>query len=112
MCIRDRRLHHDPGLQPERTVMSWGCTVLALGVLSLTFLRWWPAVGAWAFGPAVVAAVGGAAVLATQRRRYVAQADGIAREQARPALASVACMVALVVGLAGLGITATLLHAA
>ncbi|OOL29051.1 membrane protein, partial [Rhodococcus rhodochrous] len=34
------------------------------------------------------------------------------REQARPALASVACMVALVVGLAGLGITATLLHAA
>ena len=30
----------------------------------------------------------------------------------RPALASVACMVALVVGLAGLGITATLLHAA
>ena len=105
------RLHHDPGLQPERTVMSWGRTVLALGVLSLTFLRWWPAVGAWAFGPAVVAAVGGAAVLATQRRRYVAQADGIAREQARPALASVACMVALVVGLAGLGITATLLHA-
>lgn len=40
------RLHHDPGLQPERTVMSWGRTVLALGVLSLTFLRWWPAVGA------------------------------------------------------------------
>ena len=91
---------------------SWGRTVLALSVLSLTFLRWWPAVGAWAFGPAVVAAVGGAAVLATQRRRYVAHADGIAREQARPALASVACMVALVVGLAGLGITATLLHAA
>ena len=60
----------------------------------------------------MVAAVGGAAVLATQRRRYVAQADGIAREQARPALASVACMVALVVGLAALGITATLLHAA
>ena len=58
-----------------------------------------------------LAAVGGAAVLATQRRRYVAQADGIAREQARPALASVACMVALVVGLAALGITATLLHA-
>ena len=42
----------------------------------------------------------------------MAQADGIAREQARPALASVACMVALVVGLAALGITATLLHAA
>ena len=106
------RLHHDPGLQPERTVMSWGRTVLALGVLSLTFLRWWPAVGAWAFGPAVVAAVGGAAVLATQRRRYVAQSRGIAGEWARPALASVAGMVALVVGLAALGITATLLHAA
>ncbi|MCR8674711.1 DUF202 domain-containing protein [Micrococcus sp. HG099] len=106
------RLHHDPGLQPERTVMSWGRTVLALGVLSLMFLRWWPAVGAWAFGPAVVAAVGGAAVLATQRRRYVAQSRGIAGERARPALASVAGMVALVVGLAALGITATLLHSA
>ena len=106
------RLHHDPGLQPERTVMSWGRTVLALGVLSLTFLRWWPAVGAWAFGPAVVAAVGGAAVLAPQRRRYVAQSRGIAGERARPALASVACVVALVVGLAALGIAATLLHAA
>ena len=58
------RLHHDPGLQPERTVMSWGRTVLALGVLSLTFLRWWPAVGAWAFGPAVVAAVVGVVLLA------------------------------------------------
>lgn len=104
-------LHADPGLQPERTVMSWGRTVLALDVLGLMFLRWYPEVGLWAFGPAAMAVAGGSAVLLTQRRRYAAQATGIAREAVRPALGSVAGMVALVVGLAVLGVTAGLLGA-
>lgn len=87
--------------------MSWGRTVLALGVLALLFVRWYPEVGLWAFGPAAVAVVGGSAVLLTQRRRYAAQSTGIARESVRPALGSVAGMVALVVGLAVLGVAAT-----
>lgn len=35
----------DPGLQPERTVMSWSRTAMALVVVSALFVRWWPIFG-------------------------------------------------------------------
>lgn len=73
--------HEDPGLQPERTVLSWGRTVLALFTAALVFLRWLPH-----YGPVVLVLVGvaGAVALAiylTQRRRYSARVLGIAGER-------------------------------
>lgn len=98
--------HADPGLQPERTVMSWGRTVLALQVTALMFVRWYSQVGAWAFAPAALSSLAGAAILLGQRRRYSRQSTGITDERVRPALRTVAGMVAFVVALSGLGLTA------
>ena len=39
------RFHEDPGLQPERTVLSWGRTMLALCTAAAIFLRWLPMQG-------------------------------------------------------------------
>lgn len=73
------RAHSDPGLQPERTVMSWGRTTLSLFVVSAVFLRWMPHYG-WPILLLVAVAAGGAlAIYFTQRRRYDVRAHGIAR---------------------------------
>lgn len=98
--------HADPGLQPERTVMSWGRTVLALHVTALMFVRWYSEVGVWAFAPAALAALVGAAIMLGQRRRYGHQSAGITDERVRPAWRTAAGMVAFVVALSCLGLTA------
>lgn len=98
--------HADPGLQPERTVMSWGRTVLALQVTALMFVRWYSQVGAWAFAPAALSSLAGAAILLGQRRRYSRQSTGITDERVRPALRTVAGMVAFIVSLSCLGLVA------
>lgn len=78
MSTTGLRAHDDPGLQPERTVMSWGRTTLSLFVVSAVFLRWMPHYG-WPILLLVGVAAGGAlAIYATQRRRYHVRAHGIA----------------------------------
>ncbi|GER22793.1 membrane protein [Zafaria cholistanensis] len=71
------RLHEDPGLQPERTVMAWGRTMLSLFVASAVFLRWLPH-----YGPAVVllmllSGLAAAGIYASQQRRYRNGSEGI-----------------------------------
>ncbi|WP_372698850.1 DUF202 domain-containing protein [Arthrobacter sp. JSM 101049] len=72
------RAHDDPGLQPERTVMSWGRTTLSLFVVSAVFLRWMPHYGLPILLLVVLAAGGALAIYTTQRRRYHTRAQGIA----------------------------------
>lgn len=67
----------DPGLQPERTSMSWGRTSLAYVLVAAVTLRWAPY-----YGVAVVAVVMGLTLVAawiygTQRRRYRRAALGV-----------------------------------
>ena len=74
------RPHGDPGLQPERTALAWGRTMLALVTASAFFLRWLPT-----YGPAILMlpVVSGGAALAiylTQRSRYRARSHGLAGE--------------------------------
>lgn len=99
-------LHADPGLQPERTVMSWGRTVLSLCVCALTLVRWYPQVGAAAFLPAVLAGALGVWVLHGQRHRYDRQSAGIAAEAAPPAWRAVGVLTLMVAVLSLLGLLA------
>jgi hypothetical protein len=99
-------LHQDPGLQPERTVMSWDRSLLALMVTSAMFLRWYGTAGPVALAPAVLCAVAAFVIHWTQRHRYGTHSAGIARERVRADAWAVLWLVALVTALAALGIVA------
>ncbi|MGO4493644.1 DUF202 domain-containing protein [Arthrobacter sp. 2YAF22_2] len=73
-------MHQDPGLQPERTVLSWGRTALALFAAALVFLRWLPHYGLWILVLVGVAGSIAAGIYTTQRGRYSARVRGIAAE--------------------------------
>ncbi|GAA4283971.1 DUF202 domain-containing protein [Brevibacterium daeguense] len=64
------RLHSDPGLQPERTALSWARTTVAFLVTSAIFLRWLPHYGLLSLVPTMLAAVAALAIYLPQRRRY------------------------------------------
>jgi hypothetical protein len=99
-------LHQDPGLQPERTVMSWDRSLLALIVTAAMFLRWYGAVGPLALAPALLSAVAALVIHWTQRHRYGTQSAGIARERVRADAWAVLWLMTLVTVLAVLGIGA------
>jgi ABC-type iron transport system FetAB permease component len=98
------RPHGDPGLQPERTALAWGRTMLALVTASAFFLRWLPT-----YGPPILMllAVSGSAALAiylTQRRRYRARSHGLAGESIEADLSAVLWTAVAGVVLGALGI--------
>lgn len=76
--------HDDPGLQPERTSLSWTRTVLSLTVASLTMLRWSWAYPSMIYVQVVVMILLAFAVTTTQGRRYAAQDLGLARGVVKP----------------------------
>jgi hypothetical protein len=83
------RPHPDAGLQPERTILSWGRTTLSLCVVSSVFLRWLPHYGVPILALVVLAVAGAAAIYLTQRRRYGVRARGIAQNQLHADVAAV-----------------------
>jgi uncharacterized membrane protein YfcA len=72
--------HEDPGLQPERTTLAWGRTMMALATVSAIFLRWLPQHGLPILLLFAVSAGAAGTIYLTQRRRYSASARGITRE--------------------------------
>lgn len=101
--------HEDPGLQPERTVLSWGRTVLALFTAALVFLRWLPHYGPWILVLVAAAGVVALAIYFTQRRRYSVRVRGIAGERFHADVGSVCWLSGsvLLIGLLGLGVLLT-----
>jgi Domain of unknown function (DUF202) len=100
--------HGDPGLQPERTTLAWGRTMMALATVSAIFLRWLPHHG---FPILLLFAVSAGAALAiylTQRRRYLASSNGIVHERADADVPAVLWTAFAGVALGALGIAVVL----
>ncbi|PQZ86979.1 hypothetical protein CQ018_18250 [Arthrobacter sp. MYb227] len=96
--------HQDPGLQPERTVMSWGRTTLALCVAAMVFARWLPhyGIGMLVLISLCLLAAGG--IYFTQRKRYKESSHGIVRERIHADVVAVFAMSAIVIGLGVVGL--------
>lgn len=97
----------DPGLQPERTSLSWARTMLAMVVASLLFLRWIPDYGWFPVILIGLSLVTAASVYLGQRRRYVRGGTNIDnREERRPLRAQEDVIAVLVTSgaVVGLGI--------
>ena len=103
--------HDDPGLQPERTTLAWGRTLMSFVVVSAVFLRWLQHHGPFVlalFGLAVLTA---GSIYLTQRHRYARSARGVAEQRSTPELGAVLATSAAVVALGGLGIYVALVLA-
>lgn len=103
------RGHEDPGLQPERTVLSWGRTMLALCTATAVYLRWLPTHGLFVLSLFTVALCLAGGIYLTQRRRYHRAATGIAGERIAPNVAAVFTTAGACVLLGILGIITLLL---
>lgn len=102
--MRAERLHADPGLQPERTTLAWGRTMMALVGTSLLFLRWLPDHGWFVGFPLGVALTAALAINASQRVRYRRRSTGIHTESVQADVVAVLSASAVVAVLAALGI--------
>lgn len=101
-------LHEDPGLQPERTVLAWGRTLLLFTTVAAVFLRWLPRYGALMLVLALLAAAVAGAIYVTQRLRYRRQSRGISDESLEPDVAAVLVTSAATCALGVLGVVVVL----
>ncbi|WP_346921613.1 DUF202 domain-containing protein [Glutamicibacter creatinolyticus] len=74
--MKDVRIS-DPGLQPERTVLAWGRTLISFLVVSAVFLRWLPHDGQSLLVLVGIAALVSGGIFLSQRRRYRRMAQGL-----------------------------------
>lgn len=67
----------DPGLQPERTVLAWGRTLISFLVVSSVFLKWLPHYGEPLLLLVALAGLVSGGIFLSQRRRYHRMAHGL-----------------------------------
>lgn len=96
--------HKDPGLQPERTNLAWGRTVLAFITAAAICLRWVSHHGPFVLALFALAIGTGTAIYATQRTRYARSSTGITAEQVAADIRGVLGLTAatVILGAAGL----------
>lgn len=97
-------LHEDPGLQPERTSLAWGRTLLTMITVSALFLRWMPYHGAFVGMLVAVSLMAALYIWATQQRRYTRSASGLKSGRIRADAASILWLGASVFILGALGL--------
>ena len=100
----DGPLHGDPGLQPERTALAWGRTVLTLIAASAMSLRWLPEQGPFVLAMFALTIAAGSGIYLTQRRRYRRSVEGIRAGRLAPDAAAVFWTAGACVALGALGI--------
>jgi hypothetical protein len=98
------QLHGDPGLQPERTALAWGRTMLTLVAASAILLRWIPERGPFVLPLFAVSAAAGGAIYLTQRVRYRRGVQGIRAGHLAPDVAAVLWTATSCVVLGALGL--------
>jgi hypothetical protein len=96
--------HDDPGLQPERTTLAWGRTVLALITAAAICLRWISHHGPFVLTLFAVAVITGTAIYLTQQSRYTRASCGIIAERVAANVPGVLGLTAATVVLGSLGI--------
>ncbi|MCT1590947.1 DUF202 domain-containing protein, partial [Kocuria palustris] len=101
---RERPTHDDPGLQPERTSLAWGRTLLALVVAAALLLRWLPPHGLAAVLPLAAAAVLALGIWLRQGLRYRRGARSVALESSAPDPLEILAISAAVVVLGALSL--------
>ncbi|MET3174627.1 UNVERIFIED_ORG: uncharacterized membrane protein YidH (DUF202 family) [Arthrobacter sp. UYCu721] len=95
-------------MQPERTNLAWGRTVMSMVVAATIFLRWTQHHG-WILGPLVVVAATAALVIGvTRKQRFYRAIHGINQGHLAPDIQSVSTAAASVVILALMGICVVL----
>ncbi|MFJ2618670.1 DUF202 domain-containing protein [Glutamicibacter sp. NPDC087344] len=82
----------DPGLQPERTVMAWGRTLISFLVVAGVFLRWQPHYGSGILIMIGIALCTAAGIYLSQRRRYARMAHGVKNERIQADVVAVLVM--------------------
>ncbi|MDQ0632483.1 putative membrane protein YfcA [Arthrobacter pascens] len=98
--------HGDPGLQPERTTLAWGRTMMTLVTVSALFLRWLPHHGLPILMLFAVSTTAAGAIYLTQRRRYRASTQGITRENVDADTSAVlwTAFAGIILGALGIGV--------
>lgn len=96
--------HSDPGLQPERTTLSWTRTSISLAVVSMILTRWSRVYGPWVFALITLLVLLAATIYFTQQSRYQSGVRGIVDEAAPASIGSVLTLTAamLIFGAGGL----------
>lgn len=97
-------LHGDPGLQPERTALAWGRTVLTLIAASAVCLRWVPEQGPFVLAMFGLTVAAGSGIYFTQRRRYGRSVEGIRAGRLSPDIAAVFWTAGACVALGAIGV--------
>lgn len=95
--------HNDPGLQPERTALSWTRTAVSMALVSMILLRWAKVYGVWIFVLIGLLLGLSATIYFTQRARYRAGVRGLLENAVPPNILSVVILTSgmLVLGMSG-----------
>jgi uncharacterized membrane protein YidH (DUF202 family) len=101
--------HPDSGLQPERTLLAWNRTLLAMLGCSCLFLRWAPTHGWLAVLPSLLALATLGFIRLNLHRRYHASVRGLVDERLHAGVGAALLLGVCVTLMSLLGIAALLL---